>query len=506
MPDYYNPDYEYETSSGKRTFSDKKSFEEWFFGEYQGKIYSGHYGIKNLIDVNKTDPEFAGFFIETPHVVKREPETGRLVGYYYKKDTDEIDETKRAEVFPAFCDTPFEIQPFWQDVTYLRIYVDKHGDLPVLNPLSFVTAKFFKDVELEIECKYRNEPLWELITKYFDKFKHMGVDGFVLDMGHALPNDLKKGIKSVLPNVWEENLGAPFSYLAETPVLITGKVFAYGQPGYNNPAQMKYYEENPEETIKFHITNIKKIFEEVAEFDEYKGKMFGFPDNYNTKRIGQSPATRDLSRASMRAGIDVPDFTIAPVNQDKAKKISLLYDTLFRIISEKKSSPFIVNPVFGTEFVATSTINVGLNTHMDESGRFFDYMKEEDKEKYPEADKLLLMSKPDRPSGEWTNSEHFVGEIIKTNKVIEKIKPLLQNNKHLEVFNTRSQEILFLSLSGDGSEKLAIVSNLDLENEHSVNLPFPVNKYYLNKPSASPEEGAGGEMVIEPACVIVFSY
>jgi hypothetical protein len=59
-------------------------------------------------------------------------------------------------------------------------------DLPLVTPLSFVTAKFFKDVEPEIERKYRNEPVWNMITVYFDKFKHMGVDGFVLDMGHAL--------------------------------------------------------------------------------------------------------------------------------------------------------------------------------------------------------------------------------------------------------------------------------------------------------------------------------
>ncbi|MEQ8223292.1 MAG: hypothetical protein ABRQ37_13370 [Candidatus Eremiobacterota bacterium] len=497
MPDYYHRDYEYPTSQGKRRFPDRKSFEEWFFGEYQGKIYSGKYGIDDLIDVNKTDPEYVSFFVSTPDEVKREKD-GRLVGYY-KNSTD------RAEVFPAFCDTPFEIQPFWQDVTYLRLYVDNHGDLPLVTPLSFVTAKFFKDVEPEIERKYRNEPVWNMITGYFDKFKHMGVDGFVLDMGHALPADLKSAIKNVLPNLWEENLAAGFSFLSETPAVITGKVFAYGEPGYNNREEMKYYEENPVETVMFHIKNMRRLFEEVSEFEHYKGKMFGYPDNYNTKRIGQSTATRILSEAPLRNGI-IPDFTKAPVDQDKARKISLLYYSLFSIFSEKEESPFLFNPVFGTEFVATSTVNVGLNTHIDEANQFFDYMSPDEQAKHRDAEKLLLMSKPDTSTGEWIGKNHFIGEILELNSSIEQLKPLLHKNRHMEVLNTRNREVLFLSLYSEEGEKLAIVANLDLEREHTVELPFCINHYYFNRPDNSPGEGYKGQIVLPPAHVTVFSY
>jgi len=514
MPDYYNSGYEYNTSQGKRRFQDRKSFEAWFFGEYQNKIYSGKYSISDLIDVNLTDPEYVSYFMPTPDIVNREEKQGKLVGYYYKKDGDgnkikgEIDEEKRAEVFPAFCDTPFEIQPFWQDVTYLRLYVDREGDMPILNPLSYVTAKFFKDVEPEVESKYRNQPVFDMITRYFDKFKNMGVDGFVMDMGHALPDELKRRIKEVLPSVWEENLAAPFSFLAANSIVITGKVFAYGQPSYNNPSEMKYYETHPEETVTYHMKNMKKLFEEVSEFDDYKGKMFGFPDNYNTKRIGQSPATRILSLASYRKDSSVQDFTGAPVDQEKARKITLLYDTLFRIFSEKDGSPFIINPVFGTEFVATSTINVGLNTHIQEANRFYDYMSSEEQERNPEAEKLLLMSKPDRLSGEWTNELHLVKEILEVNSVIKKLKPLLERNKHVDVLTTRYPEILFLSLSDlhKKGENIAIVSNLDLDNEHEVLLPFPVREYYLNRPDRTPAEGDKGEILLPPGCITVFSY
>jgi len=499
MPDYYHTDYEYSTSKGKRRFSDRKSFEDWFFSEYQGKIYSGKYGLDDLIDVNKTDPEYVSFFVETPDEVKRE-EDGRLVGYY--KNSQE-----KSEVFPAFCDTPFEIQPFWQDVTYLRLYKDNHGDLPLVTPLSFVTAKFFKDVEPEIERKYRNEPVWNMITGYFDKFKHMGVDGFVLDMGHALPDDLKSAIKKVLPNLWEENLAAGFSFLSETPTVITGKVFAYGEPGYNNREEMKYYEENPVETVRFHIKNMRRLFEEVSEFETYKGKMFGYPDNYNTKRIGQSTATRILTEAPLRHGT-IPDFTKAPVDQDKARKISLLYYSLFSIFSEKEDSPFLFNPVFGTEFVATSTVNVGLNTHIDETNQFFDYMNLDEQHAKPEAEKLLLMSKPDASTGEWTGKNHFIGEILELNSSIEQLKPLLNKLKHLEVLNTRNREVLFMSLSsqeGEG-EKLAIAANLDLDREHIVEMPFCINHYYFNRPVHSPEEGLKGQVILPPGHLTVFTF
>jgi hypothetical protein len=62
MPDYYNPKYQYETSTGKRAFADRAAFEEWFYNEYKSKIYGGNYKFKDLIDANKTDKEIMQFF------------------------------------------------------------------------------------------------------------------------------------------------------------------------------------------------------------------------------------------------------------------------------------------------------------------------------------------------------------------------------------------------------------------------------------------------------------
>ena len=513
MPDYYSPKYQYETSTGKRTFADRAAFEEWFFNEYKSKIYGGNYKFKDLIDANKTDKEYAEFFLRTPDLVKRDGETGKLIGYYYKIDKNgkkiegEINEDIRAEVLPAFCDTPFEIQPFWSDVTYLKLYSDPtYEELPLLNILTYVTAKFFKDVEPEIEKKYRNKPVWDMITGYFDKFKNIGVDAFVLDMGHALPEDLKTEIRKVLPNVWEENLGAGFTYLVDTPLVITGKVFSYCQPAYSDAKEMKAYETHPEETVSFHIKHMRKLFEEISQFEVYKGKMFGFTDNYNTKRTGQTPATRDLSKAPLKDGI--PDFTLAPVNSVKAGRISLLYYTLCRIVSAKEGSPLLFNPVFGTEFVATSTINVGLSTHIAEANRFYEYMSEEERAKNPDAERLLLMSKPAGLSGEWTNKKHFIGEILTLNDAIKELKPLLKKNSHMAVIDTKVPEVLFLSVSepGNDEEIIGVIANLDLEKEKTIKFEEDIVKYYLNRPSLSPEPGKDGDIKIPPGGVTVFTY
>ena len=110
--------------------------------------------------------------------------------------------------------------------------------------------------------------------------------------------------------------------------------------------------------------------------------------------------------------------------------MTLLYHTIFRILAEKQGSPFMVNTVFGTEWVATSTINVGLSTHMAESNRFQEYMTPEERRKNPHAPRLLLMSKPDRNSGEWTNPRHIVGEMLEVNAAVAAMKPILARTPH----------------------------------------------------------------------------
>jgi hypothetical protein len=270
-------------------------------------------------------------------------------------------------------------------------------------------------------------------------------------------------------------------------------------PSYSDRTEMKLYEDNPEAAVRFHIKGMRKLLIAVAAHDLYPGKMFGSPDNYNTKRMGQTPATRDLSKAPKREGTDIPDFTRAPVDPVKARRITLLYDTLFRILSRKEGSPFILNPVFGTEFIPTSTINVGLSTHIEESNRFEEYMKVH----RPGAPRLLLMSKPVRQGEEWSSKGHIIEEILRVNGAIEEIAPLLKKNTRLEVIDVGIEDVIFISLRdprGKGPS-LGIMANLNLETDNLVLPPPGVKQYYLNAPP-----GGLKEIPLAPGVVTAFSY
>jgi hypothetical protein len=504
MPDYYHAGYDYQTAAGKRRFKDRASFDEWFFNEYKKKIYSGTYTCGDLIDVTKTDPEWAGFFMVPPDMVKRES-SGKLVGCYYKKGTKEIDESRHSEVLPAFCDTPFEVQPFWTDVTYLRLYDNVDGTMPMLGPLSFVTAKFFKDVEPSIEKKYRNRPVWNMISSYFSVYKKMGADGFVLDMGHALPEDLKNDIKKVLPCVWEENLGAGFDYLEKAPVIFTGLVFAYCMPSYSNDTEMKIYADSPEKSIIFYKEHTRKLFLEVAAHDAYRGKMFGSPDNYNTKRIGETPATRELSKAPLIEGTAIPDFTRAPVDREKARKLTLMYYTLMRIMAAKDNSPFLTNTVFGTEYVPSSTINVGLSTPLKEATQFYEYMSDDERKAHPHAPRLLLLSKPDSLTGEWASDQNIIKDMILVNRAVRELAPQLNRTTHMEVKDVGNPDMLVLSFTNPArsdTRPLVVACNLSLEKSHTFDPKMTREYWYLGPPTGAKGDG---EMTLSPGQVTVFS-
>jgi hypothetical protein len=135
-------------------------------------------------------------------------------------------------------------------------------------------------------------------------------------------------------------------------------------------------------------------------------------------------------------------------------------------------------------------------------------MSEEERAKNPHAERLLLMSKPSNLSGEWTNKKHFIGEILTLNDAMKELKPLLKKKSHMEVIDTKVPEVLFLSISepGNDDEILAVIANLDLEKEKTIKFKDDVVKYYLNRPSVSPEEGKDGEIKLLPGGVTVFTY
>ena len=97
---------------------------------------------------------------------------------------------------PGFSDWINDPQPTWDDVTFLRLYLDPPKaakrfidyDQPPYILFDVIKASLFPGDEENIE-------LWDYIASTVPSYqKRFGIDGIRLDMGHALPKKLEKMI------------------------------------------------------------------------------------------------------------------------------------------------------------------------------------------------------------------------------------------------------------------------------------------------------------------------
>jgi len=91
----------------------------------------------------------------------------------------------------AFADwPPDDPQPAWSDVTYLRLH-----DHPAYRYMAYNTIRMFeRDLD---RSDYRQTSLWNTIAGIIPHYIRMfGIDGAMIDMGHALPRDLRSRIVS----------------------------------------------------------------------------------------------------------------------------------------------------------------------------------------------------------------------------------------------------------------------------------------------------------------------
>ncbi|RME05294.1 MAG: alpha-amylase [Planctomycetota bacterium] len=132
---------------------------------------------------------------------------------------------RRVKIPPAFADwPPDDIQPPWEDVTYLKLHTH-----PDFNYMAYNTLRMY-DERLREEG-YRNEELWqrlgEVIPYYQERF---GIDGVMLDMGHALPAELKAQMMRKAKRegfvFWDENFELRASSQAEGYSAVVGHCWA----------------------------------------------------------------------------------------------------------------------------------------------------------------------------------------------------------------------------------------------------------------------------------------
>jgi len=123
-------------------------------------------------------------------------------GRYFAK----LDDGTQVRVPGAFTDwPPDDNQPPWTDVTYLRMY-----DHPDFNYIAYNTLRMYDESLARPENA--NGPLWDAVAGVIPHYQHsFGIDGVMIDMGHALPMPLKERIvataRVINPDFafWDEN-------------------------------------------------------------------------------------------------------------------------------------------------------------------------------------------------------------------------------------------------------------------------------------------------------------
>ncbi len=122
--------------------------------------------------------EYRSQFVEPPVHVEVSS-TGLFIG----ETADGI----RCVVPSAFADyPPDDTQPLWSDITYFRLHTH-----PQYNYIAYDTIRYFRR-ELD---GWENKPLWDYLASIIPHWQaRFGIDGVLLDMGHAFPNLLHRTI------------------------------------------------------------------------------------------------------------------------------------------------------------------------------------------------------------------------------------------------------------------------------------------------------------------------
>lgn len=151
---------------------------------------------KKMYKLPQPDVSYRKLFTEIPDKVFSEE--GKIVGI--------TSDGLRCKIPSAFADwPPNDSQPVWSDVTYFRLY-----DNSKFNYIAYNTVRMY-DLSLAAN-RNRVNSLWNHIRGIIPYYqKEFGIDGVMVDMGHALPDELLEFIisdaRKINPNFifWEEN-------------------------------------------------------------------------------------------------------------------------------------------------------------------------------------------------------------------------------------------------------------------------------------------------------------
>ncbi|ROL57030.1 alpha-amylase [Bacteroidetes/Chlorobi group bacterium Naka2016] len=222
------------------------------FSENELNIILNKIERKDFADLIPPNKNYISLFTPIPKQVFKEGE--RIVGL--------LENGNKVTIPFAFADwPPNDVQPLWTDVTYFRYY-----NHPNFNYIAYNTIRMY-DNEL-VKNGEKVQDLWNflvgIIPHYIDTF---GIDGAMIDMGHAIPEELLSEIITIARKhkedfiFWEENFN------------VTEKS---KKDGYNATLGNFFFDQN----------DPQKLFEVIKKLENHSFSLpfFFAPETHNTPR------------------------------------------------------------------------------------------------------------------------------------------------------------------------------------------------------------------------------
>jgi len=275
---------------------------------------------------------YRDMFTQPPMPEDVEKTDGRYVGT--------LPDKRRVKIPGAFADwPPDDNQPPWGDVTYLRMY-----DHPDFNYIAYNTIRMY-DTRLAVP-QYINRPLWDRIVGIIPYYqREFRIDGVMIDMGHALPMELKTEMVNIArhndPNFafWDEN----FSIIRRSR-----------EEGYNAVFGFLWIDE--------HYPSRMKNFCRRLQNEGFPIPFFATPENHNTPRATSRPGGLAYARwawvinnfipavpfihSGFELGEEYPintglDFTPEQLRQLPSEKLPLFSEYGYNWLSKQQFSAWI---------------------------------------------------------------------------------------------------------------------------------------------------------------------
>ncbi len=189
----------------------------------------------------------------------------------------------------AFADwPPDDNQPPWGDVTYLRMYNDENPQKPEFNYIAYNTIRMY-DRRLA-RPELANKALWQTIVDLVPFYQQKyGIDGVMVDMGHAVPVSLMQQLISRA-----RTIDPDFALLSENFEIKQDSVDA----GYNAVVGYAWW-------VEYRRDGMYDLLNHVGN----KGvplSFFGAVENHNTPRAAGRPGGEEYAKYAFLVNTMLP--------------------------------------------------------------------------------------------------------------------------------------------------------------------------------------------------------